>query len=79
MADLGWFGGVNRNLCLANYTQVKDMFSKVLEYQGFSKKWGDIVAKLCTEEKADPDPEIAKLLLDPQLKKLGQVLTFPKA
>ena len=31
---LDGLGGVNRNLCLANYTQVKDIFSKVLEYQG---------------------------------------------
>ncbi len=76
---LDGLGGVNRNLCLANYTQVKDMFSKVLEYQGFSKKWGDIVAKLCTEEKADPDPEIAKLLLDPQLKKVRTSVNIPQS
>lgn len=65
---LDGLGGVNRNLCLANYTQIREIFAKVLEYQGFSQKWLDLVNELCAEETADT--KVTPLLTDPQIKKV---------
>lgn len=75
---LDGLGGVNRNLCLANYMQVREIFSKVLEYQGFSKKWLAIVTKLCTTENALASLELLQLLSDPQLTKVEPRVTITR-
>ncbi len=64
---LDGLGGVNRNLCLANYTQVRETFSKVIKYQGFSSKWIAIIEKLYTEK--NESTKVIQFLDDPQLKK----------
>lgn len=69
---LDGLGGVNRNLCLANYTQVRETFSKVIKYQGFSSKWIAIIEKLYTEK--NESTKVIQFLDDPQLKKVKNMI-----
>ncbi|NEF83817.1 hypothetical protein [Ligilactobacillus murinus] len=69
---LDGLGGVNRNLCLANYTQVRETLSKVIKYQGFSSKWIAIIEKLYTEK--NESTKVIQFLDDPQLKKVKNMI-----
>lgn len=73
---LDGLGGVNRNLCLANYTQVREIFSKVIKYQGFSSNWLAIIEKLYTEE--NESTKVSQLLDNPQLKKVQTTINQNK-
>ncbi|MEY8661868.1 lanthionine synthetase LanC family protein [Ligilactobacillus faecis] len=56
-------GAVNRNHCIASFQQIQFLFSKVLEYQGFSEEWGKVVEELFSggPSKTLDDKQLSKL------------------